>query len=92
MNSEKYHPSVSGNKYENMWTNIGGVEIRESKTVKLLSITIDNELKFDEHIRNFCIKTQRKLTALMAIRKGLDINKLKILFKTVFESQFINTV
>ena len=92
MNSEKYHPSVSGNKYEHMWTNIGGVEIRESKTVKLLSITIDNELKFDEHIRNACIKAQRKLTALMGIRKGLDINKLKILFKTVFESQFINTV
>ena len=62
--------------------------IWESRTVKLLGITIDNELKFDVHISNICKKAQRKLTILMRLKKYVDFEKLRILFKTFFESQF----
>ena len=34
--------------------------IWENRTVNLLGITIDNELKFDEHIANICIKAKTK--------------------------------
>ena len=88
MNSGKCHLFVSGNKYEQMWAKIGNDKILESRTVKLLGITIDNELKFDEHIDNVCMKAQRKLSVLARIRKYLDFNKLRTIFKTFFEFQF----
>ena len=88
VNSGKCHHFVSGNKHENMWAKVGDDQIWESRTVKLLGITIDNELKFVEYISNVCKKAQRKLTVLTRIKKYLDFNKLRLLFKTFFDSQF----
>ena len=48
MNSGKYNRFVSGNKCEYMWAKVGDDTIWESRTVKLLSVIIDNKLKFDE--------------------------------------------
>ena len=45
------------------------------------SITINNELKFDEHLSNICLKASRKLSALTRIRKYLHFKEIKILFK-----------
>ena len=74
--------------YEHLWAKIGNDKIWETRTVKLLGITIDNDLKFDEHLNNVYLKANRKLSALMRIRKYLDFNKTRILFKGFFESQF----
>ena len=41
-------------KHEHMWVKISDDQIWESRTVKLLGITIDNELEFDEYISNIC--------------------------------------
>ena len=79
MNASKCHLFVSGNKYEHMWARVGSDLIWKSRTVKLLGITIDNELKFDVHISNICKKAQRKLTILMRLKKYLDFEKLRIL-------------
>ena len=62
--------------------------IWENRTVKLLGITINNELKLDEHLTNICIKANRKLTVLTRMRKYLDFNKVRLLLKSFFESQF----
>ena len=88
MNAGKCHLFVSGNKHGHMWAKIGDNQIWESRTVKLLGITIDNELKLDEYISNVCKKTQRKLTVLTRIKKYLGFNQLRLLFKTFFDSQF----
>ena len=88
MNASKCHLFVSENKYEHMWARVGNDLIWESRTIKLLGITIENELKFDVHISNICKKAQRKLTILMRLKKYVDFEKLRILFKTFFESQF----
>ena len=47
--NEKCHLFISGNKFKQMWIRIRNDIIWENRTVKLLGITIDNELKFDEH-------------------------------------------
>ena len=88
MNSDKCHLLISGNKFEHLWAKIGNDRIWETRTVKLLGVTIDNDLKFDEHLTNVCLKANRKLSALTRIRKYLDFNKTRILFKGFFESQF----
>ena len=72
MNFVKCHLFISSNRYKQMWAKIGDDKIWESRTVKLLGITIDNELKFDEHISNVYMKAQRKLAVLTRIKKYLD--------------------
>ena len=51
LNSDKCHLLESGHHYEEMFVSIGKDKIWESKSVKLLGITIDQELKFDKHIK-----------------------------------------
>ena len=71
MNAEKCHLFISGNKFEQMWVRVRDNMTWENKTVELLGITIANELKFDEHLTNICIKVNRKLTVLARMRKYL---------------------
>ena len=87
-NASKCHLFVSGNKHKHVWAKIGDDQIWEARTVKLLGVTIDNELKFDEYISNVCKKAQRKLAVLTRIKKYLDFKKLRLLLKTFFGSQF----
>ena len=88
MNSDKCHLFFSGNKFEHLWTKIGNRRIWENRRVKHLGITINNKLKFDEHLSNVCLKANRKLSALRKYMKYLDFKKIKILFKGFFETQF----
>ena len=48
--------------------NVNGKIIPCSNEVKLLGITIDNELKFKKHIEDLCKKASYKLHALRRIR------------------------
>jgi len=64
LNTDKCHLLVSGYKFEHTFVNVGSDKIWESKDVKLLGVTIDNELKFDKHIANLCLKANQKLSAL----------------------------
>ena len=63
-------------------------EIRGKKSVKLLGITIDNKINFNEHVTNMYKKAHQKFHAPKRIDKYLDSNKLRILTKAFIESQF----
>ena len=56
--------------------------------MKLLGITIDNELKFSKHVSNLCKKASQKLHALARISNFVCQDKLRILMKAFIESQF----
>ena len=64
------------------------IVINESDTVKLLGITIDNILTFNEHINNLCRNTSYKLYALRRIRKHLTQDQAKMLYIAFINSQF----
>ena len=66
------HLFISDNKLEQMWVRIRDNMIWENRTVKLLGIKIDNDLKFDEYLTNICIIENRKLIVLTRMRKYLD--------------------
>ena len=59
-----------------------------SNKVKLLGITIDNELKFKKHIEDLCKKASYKLHALRRIRGYLTVEKARILANAFIDSQF----
>ena len=73
---------------EHLWAKIDNNRIWENRTVKLLGIIVDNELKIDEHLSNVCLKVNKKLSSLTRIRKYLDFRKIKILFEGFFEAQY----
>ena len=49
--------------------------IWESNEVKLLGVKISNALKFDKHVKDLCLKANRKLSALIRMANYLSLNK-----------------
>ena len=73
---------------DNVSITIGDEEIKGNKSVKLLGVTIDNKLHFDEHVSNICKKVICKLHALARISNLIDKDKLRLIMKAFNESQF----
>ena len=60
----------------------------EENKIKLVGITIDNELKFHSHIFYMCSKAKKKLSVLCKLKNTLTFQQRRILFKSFFEAQF----
>ena len=91
LNEEKCHFIISGNKIEHLWAKIENAMIWESSKEKLLGVTIDTDLKFNEHVSNLCLRAGRKLTALARparLTKIISFDKRRLLLKSFVESQF----
>ena len=74
-----------------MWAELDRGIVWESNDVKLLGITLDNNLKLDKHVFNICSKANRKLSTLTRVAKFLPFKKRRILFKA-FTSHNLNIV
>ena len=85
-NNDKCHLIIINN-IDNI-IKLKGEEITGGKSVKLLDVTIDNKLNFNEHVTKIYKKANQKVHALKRISKYLDSNKLRILMKAFIESQF----
>ena len=79
---------ISGNANEHLWVHVGNALIWESSKEKLLGVTIDKNLNFNEHVLTLCRKAGRKVTALSRLVKFMPFFKRRILLKTFIESQF----
>ena len=70
--------------------NINNVKIRESSSVILLGLTVDNRLTFKDHINISVRRATFKLHALRRIRKYLTAVKAKLLYNAIINSQLFN--
>ena len=87
MNADKSHLLITKHR-DNVFLGLDGEIIECSKSVKLLGITIDNNLDFTEHVSKICKKVSTKLHALARISNFMDPQKLRMLLKAFIESQF----
>ena len=87
MNTDKCHLLVPKH-IDNVFLNVNNEKLIAESKVKLLGITIDNKLDFNEHVSNICKKASQKLHALTRISPYIDNQKLKIIMKAFIESQF----
>ena len=88
-NSKKFQFMVlSKSTRQSIILNINNVKLRESSSVVLLGLTIDNRLTFKDHINISCRRADLKLHALRRIRKYLTTVKAKLLYNTFINSQF----
>ena len=67
LNEEKCHRLVAGHRYETLWANIGKTRTWKSKNEKLLGLTIDRDLNFDDQVFTLSKKAGSKLSALSRI-------------------------
>ena len=62
--------------------------IQNSKSEKLLGVTIDNKLSFTEHVRKICDKASQKLNALARLSSFMSLEKRRLIMKAFVNSQF----
>ena len=67
---------------------VGETQVWEINQVKLIGITIDNELKFNDHITKICRKANSKLSALSRLARYLLMKQKKRLYMSFIEAQF----
>ena len=87
LNADKCHLLIS-NHNTDIHIKVGEEVIECSNSVKLLGVTIDNNLNFKDHVSNLCKKNSQKLHALARISKFMCEGKLRMLMKAFIESQF----
>ena len=87
LNAYKCHLLISSHS-KDIEMNVGKEIIECENSVKLLGITLDNKLNFNEHVSNICKKASQKLHTLTRISNFMCQNKLRILMKAFIESQF----
>ena len=86
-NPEKSHLT---NSTQEIWINIRGIAISNSKCEKLLGIHFDNKQTLELHLRSLCKKSSQKLNAFARIAYSLKYEQRKLL-NTFITSQFSYT-
>ena len=72
-NPEKCHGILSSNTQREI--RFVNASIASSASEKLLGITLDSELKFEEHINKICNRVNKKLNALHRIGIHMSLDK-----------------
>ena len=67
---------------------IGSVVIKTTNTEKLLGVTIDGKLSFQEHINGMCTKASQKLNALSRLSSYMSLEKRRVIMKAFVTSHF----
>ena len=86
-NPYKFHLLLSDSNPE-YFVKVEDFDILNSTNKKLLGITIDNKLSFDEHVGLLCNKASQKLHALSRISHYMDIKQRQLIMKSFINSQF----
>ena len=76
------------NQSSNSYAKVGSEIILNSSNIKLLGITIDSALSFDMHVINLCKKANQKFHALARLSNYMEHDKLRLIMKASFTSQF----
>ena len=64
------------------------ITLKQRSHEKLLGVTIDNKISFDEHIINICKTANKKLNALSRINHYMKQNQKEILLSSFIISHF----
>ena len=88
-NPKKFQFMVLGKSTrQSIMLNINNIKKRESSSVTLRDLTIDNRLTFKDHISILCRRANLKLHALRRMRKYLTTVEAKLLYNAFINSQF----
>ena len=86
VNADKCHLLVT--TIEERDISVEGEKIQNSKSEKLLRVTIDNKLSFTEHVHKICDKASQKRNALTRLSSFMSLEKRRIIMIAFLHSQF----
>ena len=84
--ADECHLLVTTNEERNI--SFGGENLQNSKSEKLLGVTIDNKLSFTKNVHEICDKNSQKSNALTRLSSFMSLKKRRIIMKTFVHSQF----
>ena len=67
--------------------NLNGKIIRTSDSLKILGVTIDNKLNFNEHINDVCNKANQRVGVIMRLRNLIPTTAKLVLLKVTVDFQ-----
>ena len=82
------HPNIRNNDAD-ITIQVDGVTIKSQNTAKLLGITIDRELKFDNHVKTLCNKANAKVQILKRLSRFLSPDCRLSVVRSFVISQFL---
>ena len=89
LNPETCHFMLFGVKENEQFDLIyNGITLKHISHEKMLGVTIDNKLSFDEHIINICKTANKKFNALSRINHYMKQNQKEILLSSFIISHF----
>ena len=88
-NPKKFQVMFLGLKqHQEFFLDLENESINVTRSVKPLGISVDDELKFDKHVKTLCQKVSRKVSAFSRVTPYIDERKGKILYNTFIMSNF----
>ena len=90
INPDKFQAMILQNSknYEPVKLEIGSAKIETKNTVKLLGITIDNKLNFEEHISELCKKASMQLNTISRLQRFMGKEQKEALINSFIFSNF----
>ena len=86
-NPAKFRIMFLGKKVDTKFhLNVNGKIVLEDEQVRLMGVTIDNNLNFNSHIKENCGKVHQKTSALSRLRGYISDKEAKLLLNTVVTS------
>ena len=76
------------NNYHTLALKINSDVIAHFKGVKLLGVTIDSQLNFNNHVKAICVNAKRKVSAFARVAGYIDIQNAKSRYQSFVASKF----
>ena len=83
-NADKCHLLITTNEERNI--SVGGEKIQNSKSEKLLGVTVDNKLSFTKHVQKICEKAGQKLNPLARLSSFMSLEKRRLIMRAFVNS------
>ena len=91
VNPDKFQAIIikrNSNMEDQYTLNIDGNQVNSEKSVKLLGISIDNKLSFEEHVSSLCKKASNQLNAISRLHRYLGFKEKEILINSFVYANF----
>ena len=84
VNCDKYQAMVLGNPKgeRNADLDISGKKVEQSQSIKILGVTLDENLIFKDHLRSVCKKVAGMIGVLRRLKNLIPVNAKLLLYKS----------
>ena len=68
---------------------VNSTELEQVNSHKLLGVTIDSQLTFDQHVKNLCTKLSQRIAVLPKIRRFLPFDQRKLYYNAMIKQTML---